>query len=302
VNRLRRWLAGLLLALPLAAFAQPAHPTLYNNLDGDRDVELDRLIKQAYGPRFTIIDTGAAQGFAGPVATQGEMPANARDSSGRSLGGYVMVIYVINAEGRVAEPVVVRNSDPRLDQAALGAMAQWRFTPATVGGTPVASTAAQEFNFGPVDVSFGYQLQRVVTYQSTDILIHRTPPKPEMQAYLKNLSDSIHRFIVGETRPENLDVVLILRPGRRVRCWIVSSRRPGGGPELAPLRTLLEAVPAAEVKDGPVAIALQGIVAGGATPQPESYRPIPQEWQERERGLKEALPYASDAFMALVFP
>jgi hypothetical protein len=299
-------LLAALLALGLggtaAEAAEPDHPTVYNNLDGDRDLALDRVIKEAYGRRYTITDTSGGQGFVGPAATRGDLPTTATDGHGGALAGYVVVIYLITADGRVAEPVVVRSNDQRLSQVALNAMAQWHFQPATLGGTPVASTAAQEFNFGPVDVSFGYQLVTVVTYQSSDTLVHRTPSKPELQAYLHQLADTAHRFLVGEPRAENLDIVVMLRPGKRVHCWFVSSRRPGNSPELAPLRALLEAVPSVEVRGGPVALALLGIVAGGAGQRTGTERPLPAEWREVNRGRPNPLPYASDAFMDQVWP
>jgi len=261
------------------------------------------LIKQAYGPRYAVVDTGAAQGYAGPAATRGELPSQATDGQGHALIGYVVVIYLVTAEGRVGEPVVVRSNDARLNQVALDAMAQWRFRPATLGGAPVASTAAQEFSFGPVDVSFGYELTRVATYQAGDVLLRRMPPKPELQAYLNALTAVAHRFFVGDPKPENLDLVVMLRPGRRSRVWLRSSRRPGAGPDLAPLRALLEAVPPAAVAEGPVAVALLGIIAGGEGARGEADdRPVPDEWRDRQKALKEPLPYSSDAFMDLVWP
>lgn len=305
-SRLRRAALALLAAAALAGPAAgqaPARPPVYNNLDGDRDLELDRVIKQAYGPRYTVVDTGAAQGYAGPVATRGELPSQASDGQGHLLIGYVVVIYLVTAEGRVGEPVVVRSNDARLNRVALEAMAQWRFTPATLGGAPVASTAAQEFSFGPVDVSFGFGLTKVATYQAGDVLLRRMPPKPDLQAYLNGLTAVAHRFFVGEPKPENLDIIVMLRPGRRSRVWLRSSRRSGAAPELAPLRSLLEAVPPAAVAEGPVAIALLGIIAGGDGPRGEAdARPVPDEWKERQKALPEPLPYSSDAFMDLVWP
>jgi len=305
-NRLRQAALALLAGAALAAAAAgqtPPSAAVYNNLDGDRDLELDRVIKQAYGPRYAVVDTGAAQGYVGPVATRGELPNQATDGPGRALIGYVVVIYLVTAEGRVGEPVVVRSNDARLNQVALDAMAQWRFRPATLGGAPVASTAAQEFTFGPVDVSFGYGLTRVSTYQAGDVLLRRMPPKPDLQAYLNALTAVTHRFFVGDPKPENLDIVVMLRPGRRSRVWLRSSRRPGADPALAPLRALLEAVPPAAVAEGPVAVALQGIIAGGDGARAEAdARPVPDEWRERQQALKEPLPYSSDAFMDLIWP
>lgn len=67
-------------------------------------------------------------------------PAPAYPSLARRMGdqGKVMLRVYVNAEGRV-EDVQLRTSSghPRLDQAALNTVAQWRFVPARQGEQPV---------------------------------------------------------------------------------------------------------------------------------------------------------------------
>jgi TonB family protein len=287
-----------------SAFAQtPPKPILYNDLEGDGGVEIDQAIKRAYGPGFTIVDTGASQGYTGPVATRGDLPTSANDEGGHPLLGYALIVYIVTADGRVASPEIVRANDLRLNQVALEAMSQWRFTPATVHGQAVASTAAQEFNFGPIDVTNGFHIGRVVVYQTGDVLLRRMPPEGAVQSYITAMVAVAHRFLVGDPQPENLDLVVVIRPGGRSRVWFHSTARPDGAPAWEPLRRLLQAVPTLEVKGGPVILTLSGFVAGGAPghPAPEPH-PIPEEWQALERTLPQPLPFSSDAFLDLLWP
>jgi protein TonB len=50
--------------------------------------------------------------------------------------GVVILEAVIGEDGRVTDVKVLR-SEPLLDQAAIGAVRGWRFTPTTLGGVPV---------------------------------------------------------------------------------------------------------------------------------------------------------------------
>jgi hypothetical protein len=304
-SRLKFLLPTLVLALLAGpAFGQGSgKPRVYNNLDGDGSVAIDRVIKQAYGRSYDIVDTGAAQGYAGPVPLRGDLPHSADDESGHPLIGYALVVYIINADGLVADPVVVRANDPRLNKVALDAMVLWRFQPATVNGTAVASTAAQEFNFGPVDVSNGFRLGRVVVYQPVDVLVKRMPAKGAVEDYIRAVVAVAHGFFVGDTVPEYLDIVLVVRPGRASRAWFRSSLRPGGAPALEPLRQLVEAVPAIDVAGGPVILTLGGVVAGGDPRHPrQDEHPIPDAWQALAKGLPAPPAYSSDAFLDLLWP
>jgi hypothetical protein len=293
--------------LSACAFGQPApKPVVYNNLDGDGGVEVDRAIKLAYGPKYTVVDTSRSAGFVEPRSTEGALPRFVKDKQGQLIAGYCLVTYIVSADGQVLDPVMVRWSDERLCRVALEAMADWRFTPATFKGAAVASTAAQEFNFGPVDVSNGFSMERIVVYQPNDILVKRMPPSERTKAYLGELRQVAHNFFVGSTTPETLSVVVATRPGLRCRVWFVSSIRPGNSRELEPLRRLLEAVPPLDVHGGPIVLALTALIAGGDgkdQKEGESYRnPVPAEWLEVTRGVKDPPAVASDAYMDLVWP
>jgi hypothetical protein len=273
---------------------------------GDGGVEIDRSIKQAYSSMYTIVDTSVAAGYAEPRAIAGELPKYVRDREGRMVSGYVLVTYIVTADGAVANPVMVKWSDERLCRLAVEVMANWRFMPGTLKGVAVATTAAQEFSFGPTDQSNGYSMERVVVYQPSDVTTRRMPPGGGTKAYVEELQLVAHNFFVGDTVPETFSIVVITRTGRRSRVWFVSSIRSGNSRELEPLRKLLEGVPPLDVHEGPVILGFTGLIAGGDgkdRPVNEDYRnPMPQEWLDAARALKDPVPVSSDAFVDLVWP
>lgn len=292
------------LLVPLRSRAQSdPRPVVYNDLSGDGGVDLDRQIKDAYGKRYTIRDTRPSDGYVEPSPTAGVLPREARDPTGQQIVGYVLAVYIVSEQGLVQDPVVVRSSDARLAKAAMDAMAGWRFKPGAVNGTPVATTAAQEFNFGPVGVSGGFLMTRLVVYQDNQVLLRRLPPKVDADVYLDRILEVAHNFFVGDAMPETLHIVMVVKPGRQARIWFVSSARPPGAPDLEPLRKLLAAVTPLEVKEGPVILTISGAIMGGdGTDLPEDRLPIPAAWKALEAGLKDPLPVGSDAFLALVWP
>jgi TonB family protein len=293
----------LLLGIAPALRAQVIQkPIVYNNLEGDGSQELDRSIKQAYSPRYTIVDTRASDGYVEPSPTAGSMPGTIQDEKGVVLAGYVLVAYIVGTDGKVADPVVLKTSDSRLEKAALDVMGHWRFTPGKVGGESVATTAAQEFTFGPVRVQSGFSLRHLILYQPNEVVIRRMPPKTEADAYLDRLTEVAHNFFVGNPAPETLHIIVLLVPGQHSRVWFLSSNRPGDAKELKPLKHLLEAVKPLAVKDGPVLFTLSGVVMGGdGMDLPADQSPVPAEWREVEGKLKEPLPLTGDEFLTLAF-
>lgn len=295
------------LLLCTAAFGDPASkPVVYNNLEGDGGVELDRSIKLAYSGKYKIVDVRRADGYVEPKAVAGELPRYVKDQRGQLIVGYVLAAYIVTADGAVTEPVMVKWSDERLCKVAVDAMADWRFVPGTLKGTAVATTAAQEFNFGPSDASNGFRMERVVVYQPNDIVTKRMPPGESSRSYVEQVQQVAHNFFVGDTVPETFSIVIVTRPGRRSKAWFVSSYRPGNAPELEPLRRLLEAIPPMNVRDGPVILGFTALIAGGDgkdRPVGADYRnPVPEEWRAATAGLRQPPTFASDGYIDLVWP
>ena len=292
--------------LAAASQAQPAaKPVVYNEVEGDGSLALDSQIKAAYAPAFTIVDTKKSDGFAEAVPSAGSLPGAVRDQGDSLLGGYVLVAYIVTSGGLVANPVVLQSTDRRLADAALEAMKGWRFIPATLKGAAVATTAAQDFSFGPLDLSNGFFYDRLITYQPSEVLFRRLPGRDDVNGYLAELRLVAHNFFLGASKPETLQIVFIVQPGGHARFWFVSSIRDGDAAELAPLRRLLEAVTPLAVHDGPVALAVAGRVAGGDGKAPligaGFTRPVPAEWKEAVRGVDPPLPVSADGYLNLVW-
>lgn len=137
----------ILVLLASAAFSDAADkPTIYNHVTGEES-SLDRTVKAALAPKFSIVDIRDSPGYVGPKATAGGLPTIARTQSGELLSGYVLVAYVVTKEGRASEPVILKTTDERLNSISIKAMDEWRYAPAKLDDAAIATTAAQEFNF-----------------------------------------------------------------------------------------------------------------------------------------------------------
>jgi TonB family protein len=76
-------------------------------------------------------------------------PEYAESARQARIQGTVLLALAINASGAVDAVKVVCKLEPGLDQNAIGAVKQWKFTPATKDGEPVPVQ---------IEVSVGYRL------------------------------------------------------------------------------------------------------------------------------------------------
>ncbi|MBW8782662.1 MAG: TonB family protein [Verrucomicrobia bacterium] len=76
-----------------------------------------------------------------PKATNTAAPLYPRTMRRYGLNGTVRLRFVINAEGQVINPVVVRSSNPALEESAITTVLQWRFRPGRVDAKPVKTQA-----------------------------------------------------------------------------------------------------------------------------------------------------------------
>jgi hypothetical protein len=128
----------------------------------------------------------------------------------------------------------------------------------------------------------GFKAGSVVLYQPDAPLSARLSSDAELASYIKRLEAACTTFFASENTPEQLDIVVGLKPQKKVRVWFVSSRRSSQDKSLRALRAKLEAILPCEVHSGPVAFALCCTVAG-ASPRKdkEPYEPPePKEWRE----------------------
>jgi hypothetical protein len=133
-----------------------------------------------------------------------------------------------------------------------------------------------------------FERDPVFLYQPDEPLRARLGSAQDLVAYIKRLQAAGTAFFASEQTPEKLDVVVGLKPGRKVRVWLISSRRTNKDKTLQILRKKLETIPPCSVHAGPVAFALRWMIAGASTGKEELFkRPIPKEW--RDAGGKDVL-------------
>jgi protein TonB len=65
--------------------------------------------------------------------------------------GSVKVSFLVDSEGSVRDPIILKTSDARLAESALAAVRNWRFKPAFRNGEPIAVRVVQTINFPVFD-------------------------------------------------------------------------------------------------------------------------------------------------------
>jgi TonB family protein len=293
---------ALIALLWLPTLARADKPVAYDHIT-KAGATVDAIVNAALGGKYTILPIEDSPAYTDAKALAGTMPRFARADSGEVLKGYVLVAYVVTAEGRAADPVVLKSTDERLGAIALKAMGDWRFTPARLNGTPIATTAAQEFKFQDDGPPKGFATANLVLYQPNNVLTQRLTDAAPLAAYIKELQTILGDYFAGATTPETFQTVVIVQPDKTARVWFISSRRPGNTPECTALRQKLEAVAPVDVRGGPVAFAISGKLAGGDSTQPTAGKgfqlPIPQEWRDAAKTLKTPAPMNDDYWNAM---
>lgn len=124
-----------------------------------------------------------------------------------------------------------------------------------------------------------FRTVNVALYQPEPVLQERlSGDVTELAQYVKRLEAECGRFFAATKDSAAVDVVVVLKPGRRSRVWFANAVGAVSERDLKALAPRLEKLPAAQVKGGPVAFAIRGSVNGG-TPAPlGSPVPVPQEW------------------------
>jgi TonB family protein len=82
-----------------------------------------------------------------PKKTKNVAPIYPDSARARRVEGIVVIEATIATSGCVRGAIVVRNSDPSLDMAALRAVADWRYTPTLLDGIPVPVIMTVTVNF-----------------------------------------------------------------------------------------------------------------------------------------------------------
>jgi len=137
------------------------------------------------------------------------------------------------------------------------------------------------------DAKLGFTIDKISLYQPDDLIGKRIDVK-DLSQFLKAASAECVHYFGAAGVPENLNVVIALRPGKRSKVWLEPAN--AGHPERAALIKRLEAIPVMEIKEGPVAVAVIGAIGGGV-PKPADAPPlpVPQEWKDASATEKAAI-------------
>jgi len=267
---------------------------------------IDQAVNTALANKYAIVLLKNSADYAGPPKVKaGKLPSSYTTSSGETISGYVLIAYVVTADGRADDPVVLKTTNARLSHAATDAMTGWRFEPAKLNGTPIATTAAQEFNFKSNAPPEGFAMDQIILYQPNDVLVQRLLSADRLAAYIKQLQAILSDYFSDAKTPETLHTIVAIRPGNEARVWFVSSTRSGDAREFAPLRQQLEAVKPVDVHGGPVAFSISASIAGGDGKDPKGGKdfqpPIPKEWLAAAKDLKPPI-LVPDGYLKVVWP
>src|SRR6478672_6773559 len=72
-----------------------------------------------------------------PVKMHDVRPAYPKEALDKGIGGTVLLDIVIATDGTVLDATVAQGVDPFLDDAAVGAVSEWKYAPTKVNGDPV---------------------------------------------------------------------------------------------------------------------------------------------------------------------
>ena len=133
----------------------------------------------------------------------------------------------------------------------------------------------------------------IFLYQPDAPLRARLDSAEDLVAYIKRLQAAGSAFFASEQTPEKLDVIVGVKPGRKVRIWLISSRRSSEDKTLVRLRRKLEAIPPCNVHKGPIAFALRWMIPEGTAAKEKTGSPkppIPKEWRDTASGKDLSIP------------
>lgn len=165
------------------------------------------------------------------------------------LRGDVVVEFVVDTEGRVKNPVVVRTLNPGFNEAALEAMRGWRFEPARLDGRPVNTRMQQAISFQLQDMPDGGD-DGIEVRRRGDV--SKLPPELRYDTPPKMAALEAPRYPYALLRDGvrgTADVVMVVAPsGRVIHTRIVEADHAEFGYALQAAAERFEYLPA--VKEG----------------------------------------------------
>ena len=104
----------------------------------------------------------------------------------------------------------------------------------------------------------------------------------DLATYTKAVQDACAAYFANSTTPEDIDIVVAVKPGPESRVWLISMAQPPADQRFADLRVKLAKIDPPPVHDGPVAFDVHGVVAGGNNQPPTTKQgqpEMPQIWR-----------------------
>jgi hypothetical protein len=148
--------------------------------------------------------------------------------------------------------------------------------------TAILSLLLTSFALLAIDHPKGFAMAEIhLGYLSQQAFAERVSVR-DLADYTKRLQAVCSQFFAQTTIPEDLSIVVAVKPGKRSKVWFVSSRAPVSSERRDDLRAELEAVLPPVVHGGPIAFAIVGRIAGGQTKGETKAGPppVPKEWRD----------------------
>jgi hypothetical protein len=126
----------------------------------------------------------------------------------------------------------------------------------------------------------------------------------DLATYTKSLQDVCTTFFANSTAAEDLDIDVAVRPGQESRVWLVSLVKPPADERFANLRQQLAAVPPPPVHDGPIALSIHGVIAGGndqPPTKPGAPPQMPDDWKTVYIKTRNSKPVTFDDMINMVW-
>jgi TonB family protein len=143
----RRWtvlVVGLSVVMALSGLTQSL---AIRDFSGTWRLDVTKTVMTGGPVRVDGPGTASPMGqITSPVKITHVSPIYPPDAMRDRVEGIVIIDAILSADGSVVGAQVLR-SVPDLDQAALGAVEQWKFTPATLNGVPVSAVMTVTVNF-----------------------------------------------------------------------------------------------------------------------------------------------------------
>ena len=134
--------------------------------------------------------------------------------------------------------------------------------------------------------------ESIIMLQNDAVIGQRAVSVKDVGHYLKVVREAFDAAYANVDTPETVSAVVAIKPGRKARLWLVSSLP--NLPDRTDLMARFQAIPAPEVKDGPLAFAIRFTIAGA----PMAKIPmLPPEWNAAFAGKPAIVPDAITTYI-----